>query len=804
MRTLNNITPLLLLLLCFTQLYAVDITGYVYDATSHEPLANVNITLPPQGGGTSTGPDGSFSIANLTPGKYVLVTSHIGYKIDKQTLDLSNARVKLEITLEPAILKGQKITVSATRAVDRKTPVAYTDISGEEIDRKYWAQEVPLLLNDVPGVYSYSYTGGGLGYSEVKMRGFDATRVGVTINDVPLNDPLDHITYFYDLPDISANVQDIQVQRGVANSLYGTGALAGSVNIRTESAGSERYIRYTAGTGSYNTSKHTVAFGSGLVNNTYSFYGRFSKVETDGYRDNSGVHSWSYFFSASRYDPHLTTTINLFGGPMRAHFAWEGITREELQSNRKLNYDTYPNAVDDFNQPHYQLINEWTPRKDLKFISTLFHVKGDGYYEQYKDGEDLPDYNMPVIIGNTDTLFSTDLVRQKWVDKSQYGWIPRLQYKWGANDLSLGGEFSFLKSRHRGLVKWAANLPDGIQPDHVYYQHHIDKNSAAVYINDLFQLRPDLFLKLDLQYQHITFKFDQDKIGVFPGYQFDLNYNFLTPRLGLNYNVTPELNVFGNFSMARREPKDGDIYDADSPGALPLFKTLDMANGIYADPYIDAETLYDYEAGLGYVTDVLRFKLNAFWMDFRNEIVPTGGLTDDGYPIYGNAEASVHRGLEADLSGKLPWNTHFNVNGTLSDNYFDKYIEYLWNTDYTGNVQKDRSGNTIGNFPKWMFNAGLSHTCYGVLLSAQYRYVGRMYLDNSQTRALSIDPWSVVNLMAQAKLPNWFGPLQLMAILHVNNVLNEKYELSGYTWDGIGYYIPAAERNFFFTLQTQM
>ena len=785
-------------------LHAFEIRGKIVDQNDGSPIVGANIFLMGTRLGSSSDRLGEFTISNVDPGRFTITLSHIGYKVIKRNLSIKDKDIYATFTAEPIVLKGQQITVSAMRAKERETPVAFTDITAEDIQNKYWAQEIPLLLDEVPGVYSYSYTGSGLGYSEVKIRGFDATRVGVTINDVPLNDPLDHVTYFYDLPDISANVQDIQVQRGVGNSLYGTGSFAGSVNLRTTSPGNERFMTYTAGTGNYNTQKHTFSIGSGLIDNTYSFYGRYSKVNTDGYRDLSWVDSWSYFFGATRYDENLTTTVNLFGGPMRAHFAWEGITRDELKINRKLNYDDYKNAADNFNQPHYQLINEWTPTDNIKVTSTLFHVKGDGYYEQLKTGRKLKEYNMPDFEENDELVKRTDLVRQKWVDKSQYGWIPRLEFEKGKHRISTGGEMSIFNSFHWGEVVWGSNLPAAVQTGHEYYQYDLDKNSFSFYVNDLLQLKPGLFLKAGLLYQHITEDFKQKKMGAFYGHEYDLNYNFLTPRIGLNYNINPALNVFGNFSMAKREPKDADIYDADDPDILPLFRNIDPDNGIYEDPYIKEETLYDFEAGLGYQVEHFMFKFNAFWMDFDNEIVATGGITDDGYPIYGNAKKSVHRGIELDMKLSLPLALDLSANATISDNYFVDYTEYLWNEDWTGSVSYNRNGNKIGNFPGMLMNCRLSKNFGPVYTSVHFRYIDRIYLDNTQQKELSIDPYNVVNLSARVKLPQWFGPIKLSASLFINNVLNKKYELSGYTWDNVGYYIPAAERNYFVSIETQL
>ncbi|NIA30620.1 MAG: TonB-dependent receptor [Actinobacteria bacterium] len=795
---------LLSFLLLAQTLFAARITGKVVDQYNSSVLVGANLIIMETRIGAATNIDGEFVIANLSPGTYTLAVSYIGYKVSKQKITIGTRDITLNIEMVPLVLKGQEIIVSATRAIDRETPVAFTDISAKDIEQKYWAQEVPLLLNEVPGVYSYSNTGGAIGYSEVKIRGFDATRVGVTVNNVPLNDPEDHVTYFYDLPDISANLQDIQVQRGVANSLYGTGAFAGSVNLQTGSAGEKRYINYTGGMGSYNTRKHTFSLGSGLVNNTYSFYGRFSKVNTDGYRDNSWVDSWSYFFSAARYDEKISTKINVFGGPMRAHFAWEGITREELQTNRKLNYYTYKNAADNFNQPHYQLINEWTPNEHVKLTSTLFHVKGDGYYEQFKAHRKLQEYNMTPFEDNGELVQKTDLVRQKWVDKKQYGWIPQLQIKYKRHKIFIGSELSLYNAHHWGQVVWGAHLPPGTAPQLRYYEHNTEKNSAAFYANDVFHVSEKLFVKADLQFQHLTYKFKQTKLGAFFGHQYDLNYNFLTPRIGVNYNLNKKLNIFGNYSIAKREPKDSDIYDADNPDVLPLFRVIDPARGIYKDPYVKPETLYDMEAGLGYQKTGTKLRLNVFYMNFDNEIVPTGGITDDGYPIYGNAEKSVHRGIELDLHTEFPLGLLLSSNATYSDNYFIKYTEYFWNQDWTGNVSYNRNGNKIGGFPNLMFNFRLSKTLGPIFASAHFQHIGRIFLDNAQQNELSITPHNVVNFSARMNLPKWFGPVKLSLNLFVNNVLNKKYELSGYTWDGVGYYIPAAERNYYLSIQTEM
>ncbi|MCH7495637.1 MAG: TonB-dependent receptor [Candidatus Marinimicrobia bacterium] len=333
------ITIIISPLLSYGQLF-VDITGKVVNANTGEPLpgANVLIEQTPLGGATDE--NGLFSIRNLPVGNYTISASVIGYEIQKLLIHAESKNITINFSLTSKTLEGENIIVSASRAITGKTPIAFSNIDSRTLSEKYSSQELPLLLDEVPSLYSYSFTGNGMGYSEIKIRGFDATRIAVTLNGVPLNDPEDHVTYFYDIADLSANIQDVQVQRGVGNSLYGTAAIGGSVNILTKGAGTEPGITLSGTSGSYNTRRLNFSFGTGYIENKYSAYGRFSKLETDGYRKDSGVDSWSYFLSGSRYDRDMTTTFNVFGGPLVAKFAWFGIGKDLLDDDdlRRSNF----------------------------------------------------------------------------------------------------------------------------------------------------------------------------------------------------------------------------------------------------------------------------------------------------------------------------------------------------------------------------------------------------------------------------------------------------------------------------------
>ena len=782
----------------------IDVTGKVVNSNTGEPLQGANILIEKTSFGGASDKNGLFSIRNLPVGNYTISVSVIGYKIEKQLIHAESKNITITFSLTSRTLEGENVIVSASRAVTGKTPIAFSNIDSRTLSEKYSSQELPMLLDEVPSLYSYSYTGNGMGYSEIKIRGFDATRVAVTINNVPLNDPEDHVTYFYDIADLSGNVQDIQVQRGVGNSLYGTAAIGGSVNILTKGAGTEPGITLSGTSGSYNTQRLNFSFGTGYIENKYSAYGRFSKLETDGYRNDSGVDASSYFLSASRYDRDMTTTFNVFGGPLVAKFAWFGITEDLLddEDDRKMN-DYSPSESngffdeqkDDFLQSHYQLLNDWKVSKNVRLENTFFHVKGDGFFQDYKFDRKPGEYNL--VIADS-AITRTDLVRKKNVDKSQWGWLPRLTYVKGSWSLTIGGELSLFEANHWGEVIWVKEN-NATPPDNKYYSYETGKQSSTIYTHVVYGIDDKTDLMLDIQYQHIGSSFIQDTIGAFAhGYEYDLNYDFLSPRIGINRKLSDKLSAFVNFSIAKREPRDADIYDADNPFNPPLFKSNADGDLNFDDPLIGEETLYDYEIGSMLRNSSGYVKLNLFWMDIRNEIVPTGQLDDIGQPIYFNADQSIHRGVEVDGSLSFYSNLYLSGNFSLNDNYFVTYNEVGYDTLFN-EISLPRTDNQISGFPGYLAGLKVGYREKNVSSFLQARFVGRQYLDNSQTKELSIDSYRVLNFGIVYDLTKSESQLPLILQLNVNNILDSKYETHGAV-DGTvdsrtAFFIPAALRN---------
>ncbi len=801
---------------------SIQISGQVTDKSTNSPLSNANIFVEEINSGTTTNQIGKY-ILNVQPGTYTISAGYMGYEVNKIKIAVSKNRQYIDFQLVPRILKTQEVIVEATRAKERQTPVVFTNIPSQSIRDNYSVQDIPMLLSEIPGVYSYSDAGNGLGYTYLKIRGFDQKRVAVMINGIPLNDPEEHQVYWVDMPDFAASVQDIQIQRGVGSSLYGRSSFGGSVNIITSQENTAQNFGIVSGYGSYNTKKFSFNVNSGLIDNKYLFSARFSKITSDGYRDHSAVDLWSYFISAIHYGLNTTTKINVYGGPELTQAAWEGSPQSELEKNHRHNPIDYRNAVDSFHQPHYELLHSWDISPHVTWHNTIFYIHGKGYYEALKNNRSLEDYGFSEFFGADSKLVSeTDLVRQKWVQKDQIGFISRMDYEHANGMLSFGADFYTYRGNHWGKVIWAAKLPPEANADHTYYNYVGNKILGSFFMHELFQVTTDLSLMGDFNIQLQQYDFIQKEKGNFIGanrHGFDINYTFLNPKLGLNYNLTNTMNIFANVSMSHREPASDDLFDTwegpDDLGVAPLFvqsDTIRKSDGSidYIDwdrPQTEVEQLIDYEFGFAYITPTLRTKINAYWMDFRNEIVPFGQVDDDGSPIKGNAGKTVHRGIESTVYLQATHNLAFSGSLSLSQNYFSKFRQYhavyddAWN--YISTQFVDFSGNTIAGFPDIMAFIRLAYNSGPLTTHIQIKHSGRQYLDNTEQSTRSINPFTLINWKAGYEFTNILAVKKLSFNIWVNNIFDIIYETAGYydSYTNENYLWPGAERNIFFNIE---
>jgi len=747
------------------------------------------------------------------------------------------------------------IEVSTTRA-GSYTPVATSALGRRELQQRNWGQDTPMALTTLPGAYAYSDAGNGIGYSYLTIRGFPQRRISVLVNGVPLNDPESHEVYWIDHPDLLASTAEVQLQRGVGSALYGAASVGGSVNLVTAPFGEARRASGAIAYGSFDTRRVMLEMGSGRLAGGWSLYGRYSRIETDGYRDQSWTKLWSYALSARHVAGPHAVSVNLYGGPERTHLAYLGISRDYLDGavtgdrdrDRRINPIVYAGEADHFFEPHYELVHSWAPRPDLAFTQTLFYFDGEGFYDEQRALQLLADYRLapwttldPALFGGDSLAYyqndgvaltrdgqgrvsvqNFDVVRRRWVGNRHLGWIPRARIEHRGGSLTVGGELRFHDGHHIGTVVSGNGAPPGTEPDHVYYDYHPRTLSGGLFLREEWRVSTGLQATGDLAWRHQTYRMRGDVTDpVFHAtpIRFDQRYDFANPRLGLTWAPRGALTAFAAWSQARREPAFRDLYDAEGAGSVPLYRGALAGN--YDEPLIRPERVNDYEIGASWhggelaLGGPLSLVANLFRMDFRDELVYAGQFnTDLGYAILGNAARSVHQGVE--LSGRYEGGRVSLLEGsvreaqrllargapvtldasvTLSDNHFVRYRE-VYGTSSGDTVSYD--GKTIGFFPAFMANLSALVRWRGVTLGAEAQMLGRMYLDNTEDPAGGIPSHTVLNLSGAYRFEPAEGPSVEVSI-RLFNALDRRYETGGYSYlyGGARYtdFIPAATRN---------
>lgn len=772
----------------------------------------------------------------------IVFISVISKAQDKSTEDSSN-------------YKTETIDVDALKGIERSTPVTFENIDKKEIEEKYWMQDLPMFLNGNTSINSYSESGASVGYSYLSIRGFDQRRISILINGIPQNDPEDHQVYWVDVSDITASAEEIQIQRGIGTALYGSSSIGGVVNVRTVDMFKNKFMNLSAGFGTYNSQRYSVEYSSGVVQDGLGFYGKLTNIYSDGYRDQSWSKNWSYFLSAGKLlTKNSILKLNFYGSPVQNHLAYLGVdyaylngeVTGDIYNDRKYNYLTYQDETDNYFQPHYELVYNIEPSKNLYISNTLSYIRGDGYFNTsfpVSYGYDFDYFRLiPFYVSDTTTfnpayykrnddgtfyyekgkgyeIVRSDMVTKLTVDNNTFGWFPKVQIKHNQQKgtLVLGGEVRYHESEHYGNIIFAEALPQGTPPDYQYYYFNGGKNTYSIYANELYSVNKKLNAMIGLQYVYHKYKISNDQ---YRPYNFDVDYNFFTPRFGLNYNFNDKISMYGNFSIAKLEPRLKDIYDGEDPYSAPNFRIVNAAEGIYEDPLVQPETMYDYELGFGYTSDKFKGSLNLYLMDFDNEIVNNGQLDNVGQPISGNAGKSIHEGIEVGIAlnpfeQKVFRDFSLSGNLNLSSNYFTEFIE-INGVDSSGNIiyGNDYTDNQILLTPNFIGNLQLNYSnSFGVNAYISLQSIGKQYLDNSENERKNpearndpgyvdkvIEPYTVFNAglsfniasMVKQKL---FKGLELN--FKFNNIFDVLYETTGNISYGVPYWIPAATGNFY-------
>ncbi len=826
-QTQRGILILVLIVCSISPLYGATVGGQLVDAVTGNPVADANITISGSSEGTSSDLAGRFSLEVNSDIPSNLTITHLGYhSVD---IDLSNNFITVKLT--PNSIRRSEVIVTPDRTAGVSAR-STSNIDRNLVELSYGAQDVPLLVAQTPSATAFSWSGSSVGASSMKIRGFDQTRLGISVNGIPINDPEDHDVYWQDTPDFLSNTHDLQIERGVSSFMSGSGGMGGGLNLSTSDAVSNREFALTYQGGKFNTHRRSLAYRSGLVNteskeSSYNFTGRFSQVSTDGYRDHTSANMWSYFLGATRYDPNMITRLQVYGGQEEMDAYWWGLDKNTLEANRKANYSAwnkdyheeffwdpsvdYEGERDFFQQPHYVLHNQWKISDNLQLNESLFWIEGDGFYEEYKLGRKFSEYNLSPFnrifdededgILDTVEISRTDLIRRKYVEKDHFGWLPRLNWKVNsATSLDAGLELRFYRSDHYGRIMWARELPNNASPEHEWFRWTGDKDYIGGYINIDHQFSSKLKLNAGLQVQQITYKVDQELMGAFPGYEYELDWTFLNPRLGLTYQFNDQTSLYTTFAMKGREPIDSQIYDADNPNGVPKLTK-------YGQTEIDPEQMLDVEFGGTHNLGDLHIGVNLYAMFFTDEIVSTGFSSTLDEEVYDNAPTSSHIGIEIDGG----WNTPMKglvVDGNISygkATLGDYTIDHVAGLDDDWNPlieQVNLEGNQIAGFPNLIANIRSTYSIGMLTTSLHLQHVGMQFMDNREDDNASLDPYTLLDGVIQLKLAkysSYFGKFDGIDLeIRGMNLLDSEYEPHGVVdvEYGTPYYVPAAGRSY--------
>ena len=662
------------------------------------------------------------------------------------------------------------VLVSAVR-VTNKTPVSFSNLTNKDIQFRNLGQDVPILMNFLPSVVTTSDAGTGIGYTSIRVRGSDATRVNVTINGIPYNDAEGSGTYFVDLPDFASSVGSLQLQRGVGTSTNGAGAFGASLNMLTDSYSKKSYGEIASSAGSFNTLKNTVKFSTGLMNDHVEIAGRFSQIKSDGYIQRASSDLKSYFLQGTYVGKTTLIKALLFGGKEKTYQSWYGIDAETMASDRTFNYagmytdafgntKFYDNQTDNYQQDHFQL--HWNEKLSSKWNTNvaIHYTKGRGFYEEYQNNQNFADYNLTPFDVNGTTINTTDLIRQKWLDNDFYGTTFSANYAAKKIDFIFGGAYNQYKGKHFGEVIWSRYASTSELGDH-YYDYYGNKNDGNVFAKINYQLTNKFSLYGDLQYRNVTYK--ADGVGDNP---VNDTFNFFNPKAGLNYTINTKNILYASYARANREPNRTDYEGGGT---------------------VKPEKLNDFELGWRYTTTKIKWNTNVYYMAYKDQLILTGNLDDVGNPIRANSEKSYRLGLEIDAAMALSKQVSIRPNITISQN---KNIDLnVAGTNY-GNKNIAYSPNVVAG------NIFVYKPTEGLQVSILSKFVGIQYLNNIELNAAKLPDYFVndLNISYEIKPKSIFKSIVLSGLC--NNALGKQYISNGYMYDVTPYYYPQAGRNF--------
>ena len=745
------------------------VRGHIYDSISNKPIIGANIIIGNIG--TTTDEFGGFSINVIDQSRIKIVM--IGY--ESEIIDFTIDEIK--IYLEPLAIKGIPIEVVATRVIPGVTPVAYSILTARDIAAHYSVEDVPMVLSTEPGIHAYSESGNGTGYSYVSIRGFDQSRIAVMLDNVPLNDNESHQVYWVDHGDILTDASDVEIQRGIGNSLYGATAFGGSINIQTKIASPYEKLVVGGLMGSFGTSKGSIRYSSGdRFGKNWSLSARISSIKSDGYRENSDSKQTAFSLGVEHRTAKMTNQFRVLLGKEISQLQWDGISKEML-SNRALRIgkmDWMVPFTDDFFQQIYSINTRLNLGTHVSIHNVAYAVLGSGFYEVERFGNDYYSYNLDIHNEWTDEeelALEADFLRRKWIQNEYYGVVPTITINYNNLRTDFGIESRIYTGKHFGEVMdvydpvLRANLPETYR----YYDYLGEKSSLTAFGHVVYSFPFGLYIIGDIQMQKHDWSLNQKSIGHFQGHELTASWEFINPRYGFSFNINDNISVFGNYGTAEKEPSDAQIIEADY---------------VWAEPKETAsEKIIDIEGGINLLFDNKYLKVNFYRIDYLNEILSDIYDFAEGEFDVRSADKTRHEGIEIEGGWEINNSLAIRFNGALSQNRF-----------FGG----DNVGKILPNYPEKLANVTIDFSpkkLYGIMLYG--KYVGSQYIDDANTADLAIDPYLIINLSS------WLQIDQVRVTARVNNLLDTLYATYGYNYYG-GYYWPGATRNISLSIEVQL
>lgn len=800
-----------LILLCsfclFSGVLAQDtrsIHGVVTDEDD-QPLPGASFQIIDGIGGLTDG-RGRFIVDLPLVDSVSLVVRYLGY--DRWISHLpTSIEGPLNIQLTPSFFALQTVELLGTWA-DAAAPFTSSQLDQEALEPLNLGQDIPYLLRFTPGVVATSDAGTGIGYTGIRVRGSDPTRTNITINGVPINDPESQAVFWVNMPDIVSSVDRVQVQRGAGTSTNGAAAFGATINLQTQTLRPEPYGEVSAGMGSFNTQRATLQAGTGLMHGHWTLDGRYSSIQSDGYIDRAKANLQSGYAALTWQDDRTLIRLLGFRGRERTYQSWWGTpesrinndfegmlthaanngfseaqTQNLLTSGRTYNYYDYRDEVDQYEQDNLQLQVSRALDARWRINATAHYTRGSGYFEQYRHQDTRAAYGLDPVITGMDTTQTTDLVRRRWLANDFVGLVGNVRYESDRWNLHIGGAWNTYLGNHFGRIVWA-EFAQGIQPDYEYYFGDATKTDGNVFVKADGQLGQNWRWFADLQLRQVTYQTRGTDTDL-RFYDVNDKLTFFNPKAGLTWSPARALECYGSIAVAQREPSRSDYVDA------PL--------GDYPRP----EKMVDIELGSRMSVGSWQLTLNGYWMDYSDQLVPTGALNDVGATLKVNVPDSYRAGMEIQADGHLGSGFRYQGSLGLSQNRIPRFEEVVY--DYTSGFDEIKilhEDVDIAFSPAMVYSHQLGWSGWkGLGITWMSQYVGKQYLDNTSNQARALDAWWVQDVQVYwgRQIRQW-GELQVR--FQVNNVLDQLYSSNGYTYSYIygdsiteNFYYPQAGRH---------